>query len=324
MSQRQQLERLFEIDRQVRAGFFPNADSLARELGVSRRVIFKDRAFMIERLRAPLATDRRRGGWYYTDLTWTLPNIQMTQGELLALFISVELAQRYMGTDLQEPLLSAMNKLECSLKADVTVDLDALRAHYTFAAPPLMSVNSQTLLDIHRAVSERRLLGMTYFANTTGERSERVVEPYHVHNYNGDWYLLAFDRSRQDRRTFHVGRILEYELLPDRFERRASIVIADWIQSAFGVEGGGTPVEVVIAFDSYQARWIRERQWHPTAQLEPHPDGSVILHLRVSGLGEVKRWVMQYGSRAKVLAPESLRLAVAEEARKMIALYAAE
>ncbi|MGQ9815749.1 MAG: hypothetical protein ACUVR3_11475 [Candidatus Roseilinea sp.] len=79
-----------EIDRQVRAGFFPNADSLARELGVSKRVIFKDRAFIIERLRAPLTTDWRRGGWYYTDLTWTLPNIQVTQGELLALFISVE------------------------------------------------------------------------------------------------------------------------------------------------------------------------------------------------------------------------------------------
>ena len=62
MSQRQQLMRIFEIDRRVRAGQYPNAESLARDLEVSKRVIYKDRAYMIDQLRAPLATDRQRGG----------------------------------------------------------------------------------------------------------------------------------------------------------------------------------------------------------------------------------------------------------------------
>ncbi len=110
MSQRQQLERLFEIDRQVRAGLFPSAESLAHDLEVSKRVIFNDRRFMLERLRAPLATDRKRRGWYYTEPTWTLPNLQITHGELLAFFLSVELTQRYLGTDLQAPLASAVAK----------------------------------------------------------------------------------------------------------------------------------------------------------------------------------------------------------------------
>ncbi len=78
MYQRNQLARIVEIDRQVRAGKYPNADSLARDLGVSRRVIYKDRAFMIDRLQAPLATDRRRGGWYYTDPAYTPPNLMVT------------------------------------------------------------------------------------------------------------------------------------------------------------------------------------------------------------------------------------------------------
>jgi hypothetical protein len=32
MSQRQQLERIFEIDRQIRAGLYPNADKLAKQM----------------------------------------------------------------------------------------------------------------------------------------------------------------------------------------------------------------------------------------------------------------------------------------------------
>ena len=47
MSQRQQLERIMEIDRRIRNGDYPNAESMAEILEVSRRVIFNDREFMI-------------------------------------------------------------------------------------------------------------------------------------------------------------------------------------------------------------------------------------------------------------------------------------
>lgn len=72
MSQRQQLERIFEIDRRIRAGLYPNADTLAGDLEVSRRVIYNDRAFLLDRLGAPIAYDRERRGWHYTDKTWVL------------------------------------------------------------------------------------------------------------------------------------------------------------------------------------------------------------------------------------------------------------
>ena len=54
MSQRQQLERIMEIDRRIREGEYPNAEKLAESLEVSRRVIFNDRSFMIYRLGAPI------------------------------------------------------------------------------------------------------------------------------------------------------------------------------------------------------------------------------------------------------------------------------
>ena len=53
MSQRQQLERIMDIDRSHRDKAYPNADRLAKTLEVSRRVIFNDRYFLINRLGAP-------------------------------------------------------------------------------------------------------------------------------------------------------------------------------------------------------------------------------------------------------------------------------
>jgi len=134
MSQRQQLERIFEIDHRIRAGLYPNARQLAQSLEVTSRVIYKDREFMLDRLGAPIVFDRDRGGWAYSDRTWLLPTSIVTEGELLAFFLSIELAQRYLGTAFGEALASAISKVARSLKGPVVVDLDALQAHYTFFA----------------------------------------------------------------------------------------------------------------------------------------------------------------------------------------------
>ena len=135
MSQRQQIERLLEIDQQIRAGRYPTAERIAAKLEVSKRVIYEDKRFMVERLGAPIEFSRERGGWYYTDKTWSLPGIHATEGELLAFFLSVDVTQRYLGTAFEAPLRQAVGKLTASLSDRVPVSLDQLSEIYTIAAP---------------------------------------------------------------------------------------------------------------------------------------------------------------------------------------------
>ncbi|HHW43834.1 MAG TPA: WYL domain-containing protein [Desulfotomaculum sp.] len=321
MGSRQQLERILEIDRQIRAKNYPNATRLARELEVSERTIYQDRQFLVDRLKAPLAYDRRRGGWYYKDPTWALPSIMITDGELLAFFLSVEVAQRYLGTAFEAPLRSAVEKIRMGLQGQVQVNLEELRTCYSIAAPPAVMVKREVLLDLHRAVRECLRVKILYYTASRGARQERIVEPYHLYNLRGDWYLVAFDHFRKEMRVFHTGRIEKWEVLREHFARNPGFSAEEWMAQAFSAERGNAPVEVVIRFDPHQARYIRERCWHPTQETEELGDGSLILRLRVGGLEEVKRWVMGYGSRAEVLAPPELRREVAEEIRDMLRLY---
>lgn len=323
MSQRQQLERILEIDRQIRAEAYPNADRIAAQLEVSKRVIYNDKRFMLDRLGAPIAFDKERRGWYYLDATWVLPNMFATEGELLAFFLSVDVAHRYLGTAFEAPLRSAVGKLAASLGEHIQVSLDQLRETYTFAAPEAPSVNPELLADLQRAIQTQCAVRMHYYTASRDEWNERTVDPHHLYNMRGDWYLFAFDRLRQEMRNFHASRIDRWQVLPERFERVPGFSARDYMQSAFQNERGGDPQEVVIRFGPIQARYIRERRWHASQQpLEPLPDGGVILRMTVGGLGEVKRWVMQYGPHAEVLAPASLRRAVAQDLRAAAELYA--
>ncbi|MEW5765949.1 MAG: helix-turn-helix transcriptional regulator [Acidobacteriota bacterium] len=318
MSQRQQLERILEIDRLIRAGRFPNADRLAERMEVSRRVVFKDRDFMIERLGAPIVYDRTHGGWAYSDPTFSLPSLMVTEGELLAFFLSVELARRYLGTPFEGPLRSAVEKVRGSLRGPVTVSLEDLSRHFTLAAPAAAPADERTLLDLHRAIVDRRRVAMRYFTASRRETSDRVVEPYHLVNQAGDWYLIAWDRKRRDFRTFHAGRIRSFKVLESEpFARRKDFDPSAWMRQAFQVQLGATTERVVLRFDADQAPYIRERVWHPTQQVSDAPGGGVDLSFETSGLGGVLRWVLQYGSHVEVLAPKSFKKAFAREVKAM-------
>jgi len=321
MSQRQQLERIMEIDRQIRDGEYPNADQLAKELEVSRRVIFVDRDFMINRLGAPIEYDRARGGWCYADETWILPGIIVTEGELLAFFLSVEVAKRYLGTGLEKTLRSAVEKLSKNVKGSITVDLDTLRSHYSFSAPTLITANEQALLDLHRAVSGSNRIWMRYYTASRDEHTERTVHPYHLSNIRGDWYLIAYDELRKEIRNFSVGRIEEWKLLKGKFKRDSKFSIASYMGTAFQAERGGESVDVVIRFAPSAARYVREKHWHISQKIEEQKDGGLILRFNTSGLGELKRWILQYGGDAEVIAPANLRKEFKKEIKSMIRRY---
>ncbi len=72
------LKALMEIDRQVREGRRPTADTLASDLGLTRRVLFYYRKELL-RMGAPLAW---RDGWIYTERNWCIPGAYLTDREL--------------------------------------------------------------------------------------------------------------------------------------------------------------------------------------------------------------------------------------------------
>ena len=96
-------------------------------------------------------------------------------------------------------------------------------------------------------------------------------------------------------------------MLPEKFNRDETFNASNWIGNAFQLHGGSEVEDVSIWFSPQKAQFIRERQWHASQRIEEKPDGSLVLHMKTAGLVEVRNWVLQFGSGAEVLAPESLK-----------------
>jgi predicted DNA-binding transcriptional regulator YafY len=317
------LERLVHMDAMIRSGSYPSVKTFCERFEVSKSTVYGDVRFLKDRLCAPLEHSHARGGYFYTDPTWVLPSQMVTEGQLLAFFLSIELAHRYLGTSFEQPLREVIQHLTSTLPAKVPVTISELASHYSVRTAATFAATPETLLALHDAIQKRHPVEIIYFTATRGVETQRIVHPYHLVNMLGEWHLIAYDRFRERVIQFAVPRIRSWRALTsERFEVDPNFSSEQYLSQSFQFEHGNEPVEIVIQFDAYQARYIRERRWEIPVQIEERPDGGLILRFTTGGLGAVQRWVMGYGSHARVLAPVDLARSVASEFRAALGNYA--
>jgi len=208
------------------------------------------------------------------------------------------------------------------LPNNVQVSISELARHYSIRSGASAQTAPEILLSLQEAIQNRHPVDMVYFTAGRGEENRRIVHPYHLLNIRGEWYLIAYDRLRQNIRQFALPRIRTWRILTkEHFELDSTFSLEDYFGKSFQTEHGDQGVEVILLFDAYQARYMRERKWHESQETEDRPDGSMILRFKTGALAEVQRQIMSYGRHVKVLAPVSLAESVVTEFRADLEQY---
>jgi predicted DNA-binding transcriptional regulator YafY len=313
--------RVLWLDRMIREGQFPNREGLQEKFGIKRRSAFDTLNFLRHSLGAPLAYSRQRRGYCYEDPTYALPAVFLQEGELLALLLAEQITRHYLGTPLEAPLRAAVGKISRYLPEAVCVQLGDVADCFQFTGASSIEAPLQLATDLQRAIRERRVVRIQYYTASRDETREREIEPHFLRNVRGDSMVVAWDRWRDQDRVFMLARIREHQVLGETFYPRPELSPDVYSEHTFLTEHGAEPYEVVLRFDAYQARWIRERTWHPSQRIEEQPDGGLLLRLTVAGEGDLLRWVLGYGRHVEVVTPRALRERVAGELAAAASLY---
>jgi proteasome accessory factor B len=312
------LERMLRIHQALQSGQFPNASTLAREIEVATKTIHRDIEFMRDRLGLPVEYDSARIGYHYTEEVSAFPNIQITEGELFALIVAEKALQQYRGTNFEKPLLSAIRKMEQSLPETISLNLADIGQTISFRTRAEPILNLEIFDTLARAAAHRQQIELAYRKPGQAKSEARLVDPYHLANINGEWYLFAHDHARKDIRTFVPARVQSVKLTGKTFERPQKFSLARRLRDSFGVHSGEGEYEVVIRFNARAADYVREKKWHESQQLRELKGGGVELKLKLSSLMEIERWVLSWGGDATVLKPRELVEAVRKSAKAIL------
>ncbi len=315
--------RIATVDRLVRSGSYPNARTIGEELEVCRRTVMRDLEFLRDRWGAPIAYDPDRNGYFYTDDSFRLPPVAMTQGELLALVLAEQAFRQYRGAPYGPDLARAIRKIAEGLDGAVSIDLGEWADDFSIRVTTAESIDPALFLELTAAVRDRRRLAIRYWTPARDEETTREIDPYHLGSVDGRWYLAAFCHARGAIRTFVPARIRAVAATGATFDRPDGFRFGEYLKGAFGVIPGapGEVHRVRLRFTGEPARYLSDRTWHPSQTAHHGDRGELDLGFELGSLLEIERWALSWGPDCEVLEPPELRRRVAAAAKAAATLY---
>ena len=318
------LERMMRIHERIKSGGFPNCRNLAGELEVSSKTVQRDIDFMRDRLGLPIEYDQLRFGFHYTEPVANFPNIEVSQGEIIALFVARKALEQYRGTSFERSLRTAFQKITDTLRDKVDFQWGNVDSAISFRGLGTSAADLHLFEAVSKAVIESRELEFEYKKAKSPSYEARRVRPYHLGCVSDQWYLFGFDLARSQMRTYVLQRMRAVRRTGARFHRPADFSISKHLSDSFGVFSTHGRYKVRIRFDALAGQIVGERQWHGSQKIKTLPGGGVEMRLELGSLEEVERWILSWGKRARVLAPPELIERIRASLRLLIAEYLAD
>jgi predicted DNA-binding transcriptional regulator YafY len=212
-----------------------SGSALAERLAVSARTIRRD----VERLRAlgyPVVALPGAEGGYRLEAGTELPPLLLDDDEAVAIAVGLRSAAGGAVAGIEETSMRALGKLEQVLPTRLRRRVNALST-YTVALPaPAPRVEPDALAVITLACRDHERLRFRY-RTRDGTVSRRMTEPHRLVAAGRRWYLVAWDVTRADWRTFRVDRLDDLQPTAVRFAERelpagdAAAFVADAIRA---------------------------------------------------------------------------------------------
>ena len=203
--------------------FWPGAE-LAERLGVSPRTLRRD----VDRLRElgyPVTAHPGVDGGYQLASGTAVPPLVVDDDEAVALAVGLRLATQgadVPGTTRQETAehgtiaeaaARALAKVTQVMPARLRRRAEAVAAMTESAtwdatrAAQAAAINPDALASAALACRDAERIRFSYGA-ASGERTERHVEPLRLVALDRRWYLVAYDLTRNDWRSFRLDRVI--------------------------------------------------------------------------------------------------------------------
>jgi proteasome accessory factor B len=307
------LNRFQEIFHAIKTGRYPNRTQLARSIEVTTKTIQRDLDYMRYQLNLPIEFDYTRGGYYFTKTVTDLPLFQLTESELVSVFVAQKALEAYRGTPFEQPLRTAFQKLQAAAShpgTRVSISWEDLGLSISFRHFDAYLPDMTIFAELARAIQIEEVVQFDYKKLDAKAFERRTVEPWHLACVSGQWYLLGYDTNREARRIFVLGRMQKVSTIARTFShpRPGDADIRQLFQNSFQIwQSENSRLErIVLRFSGRAAQLVRERNWHLSQVVQELGNGDLELMLTLNSLEEIVPWILSWGGRCEVISPARL------------------
>jgi predicted DNA-binding transcriptional regulator YafY len=308
------LSRFQEIFHAIKTGRFPNRTQLARSIEVTTKTIQRDLDYMRYQLGLPIEFDYAQGGYYFTNPMTDLPLFQLTESELVSIFVAQKALEAYKGTPFEQPLRTAFQKLHAATNSPgikISISWEDLDSAISFRHFDAYLPDAKIFTEMAKVIQNEEVVEFDYKKLDAKAYEKRTVEPWHLACVSGQWYLLGYDQTREARRIFVLARMRNVCSAKRAFSalRPGEADIQKLFQNSLQIwqTEDAKLLQIVLCFSGRAAQLVRERNWHPSQRIQELADGTLELRMTLNSLEEIVPWILSWGKDCRVLSPPKLQ-----------------
>jgi predicted DNA-binding transcriptional regulator YafY len=270
----------------------------------------------VERLRElgyPVHASKGHGGGYQLGAGAALPPLLLDPDEAVAVAVCLRLAAGGSIAGVGESALRALTKLDQVLPARLRSQVGALHDATVTLAPESVDspVEPEVLMTLARACRDREHVTAGYI-DRSGVVTQRRLEPYQLVTTGRRWYLLAYDRDREDWRSLRLDRMDGVRPPGTTFRPRPAPDAAAYVRKSISV----LPYRHVARVRYFAPYDIVSQTFSPSSvTIEPDGPGACLVTTWADDPERMALYLAMPGCDFEVLDPPE----VAEAARTMAA-----
>lgn len=302
-------ERFVRMQRLLQRRTGVSLRELMDELQIRRATVFRDLAYLRDRMGVPYVHDRDTGRYRIDPAVprEELPGLWFSAREIHALLSMQALVD---GLDpsgfLAEHIEPLRQRLLLLLESRADSAADIARRLRIIAATA-REYAPQHFQAVASALLERRRLRIRYTARSRGETEEREVSPQRLVHYRDNWYLDAWCHRRDALRSFALDAIEALEPSETPTVELTDAELDASLGAGYGIFAGAQVRWATLIFSPERARWVAAERWHPEQQGRFLDDGRYELRVPYSNDPELIMDILKYGPDCEVAEPEELR-----------------
>lgn len=149
--------------------------------------------------------------------------------------------------------------------------------------------------------------------------NKRIVHPYAITSYKGDFYMVAFCEKRQKILDFKICRIEEYTHLQENYSIDKNFSSEDYIKNCLGIYKG-EEIKVILEIRNDFKYIVKEKVWVDNQKITDFGD-YILFEANMRGYSEIKSWILSMGTNVKIIEPENLKKDVIKDLKNTLNLY---
>jgi len=299
--------RLQIIHHAIKERKYPNASSLATELGVSSKTVQRDLDYLRDELEAPIEFDRLENGYLYSRPDYVLPFLPVDGKDLFSIGVAAQFLGLFGGTPLGRDLKACYARLAHLMPPAVRLRPEIVMENLAVRASAFRPVQEATWEAVSEALQRGLSLSIRYHRPGEPATEPRVIRPYAFVLSGLDWMVLAEDQAAGQVKLFYLARIEDAALTKERYTIPRDFDAAKFFRNTFGLfVGDARPFQMRVRFSPAVADEIRELRFHPDQKIESTRSGEAILEIPAQSIKEARRFVLAWGRDAVVLEPAEL------------------